>query len=78
MDPACAGVGRGMPCRIPMVERDPAAVLLFAWGIALGRGRRSVDIELHALRQRQGLAVVDGVGGAAHVVLPGVRTGFTA
>src|SRR5690606_11752239 len=34
--------------------------------------------ELDALRQRQVARVVDGVGGAAHVVAPGVGTGFAA
>ena len=32
----------------------------------------SPDVEGHALRERQCLAVVDGVGGAAHIGLPGI------
>ena len=55
----------------------------------LGRKRRRVArgaacplssamSKLHALRQRQGRAVVDGVGGAAHIGLPGVGAGLAA
>ena len=36
------------------------------------------DVELDALRERQRGAVVDGVGGAAHVGLPGIGAGFAA
>src|SRR6185503_17163358 len=39
---------------------------------------RSFDVELDPLRQRQGRAVVDGVGGAAHVGAPAVGAGFAA
>ena len=45
---------------------------------SLGPRRSGVDVELHALGQRQGRAVVDRVGGAAHVGLPGVRAGLAA
>ena len=44
--------------------------------------RRRIDdllrghLELDALRQREGLAVVDGVGGAPHIGLPCIRAGF--
>src|SRR5690606_31671521 len=38
----------------------------------------SIDVEGHALRQRQRLRIVDGVGSAAHVSLPGVRAGLPA
>src|SRR4051812_42542679 len=38
----------------------------------------SGDVELHALRQRQLAAVVDRVGGAAHVRLPAVGARFAA
>jgi sugar lactone lactonase YvrE len=36
------------------------------------------DVEADALREGQVGAVVDGVGGAAHVLLPGVGAGFAA
>ena len=36
------------------------------------------DVELHALGQRQRGAVIDGVGGAAHVGLPGIGAGLAA
>src|SRR5215208_4062269 len=42
------------------------------------RGLDSSDFEADALRQRQARSVVDGVGGATHVGLPGVRAGFAA
>src|SRR5688572_25624652 len=37
-----------------------------------------LDVELHALGERQLLAVVDGVGGAAHISLPGIRARLAA
>lgn len=36
------------------------------------------DVELDALRKRQRPAVIDGVGRAAHIGLPGIRAGFAA
>ncbi|QTK81409.1 Hypothetical protein AT6N2_L0496 [Agrobacterium tumefaciens] len=48
-------------------------------GIEINRNGPSLfDIEGNALRQRQRLGVVDGVGRAAHIGLPGIRTGFTS
>ena len=38
----------------------------------------SAHVERDALREREGFAVVDGVGGAAHVAFPGVGAGFAA
>ena len=38
----------------------------------------SVDVEADALGEGQVGAVVDGVGGAAHVLFPGVGAGFAA
>ena len=38
----------------------------------------SADVEADALGERKVGAVVDGVGGAAHVLLPGVGAGFAA
>src|SRR5215207_7378017 len=37
-----------------------------------------IDVELHALRQRQGSAEIDRVGGPAHIGLPGVGAGLAA
>src|SRR5438128_10999404 len=37
-----------------------------------------LNVEAHALRERQGARVVDGVGGAAHVGLPGVAAGLAS
>src|SRR5690606_13309871 len=34
--------------------------------------------ELDALRERQFARIIDGVGGAPHVVLPGIRAGLAA
>ena len=36
----------------------------------------SGHIKLYALSQREGLPIVDGVRGPAHVTFPGVRSGF--
>src|SRR5688572_24504237 len=38
--------------------------------------RSALDVEGHALGQRQGGGVFDGVGGAAHVGLPAVGAGL--
>ncbi|MDT5201298.1 MAG: hypothetical protein QOH34_2820, partial [Mycobacterium sp.] len=40
--------------------------------------RGPVSAEVHTLGQRQFAGVVDGVGGTAHIGLPGVRTGLAA
>src|SRR5207237_1290880 len=51
--------------------------------IRVSRGRReascrSPDVELDALGERQAASIVHGVGGAAHIGLPGIRAGFAA
>ena len=40
--------------------------------------RSRIHVEADALRQRQVAAVVDSVGGPAHIGLPGVGTGLAA
>ncbi|MDA4805002.1 hypothetical protein NY486_03725, partial [Enterobacter hormaechei] len=42
------------------------------------QGYRSVDVEGNPLGQWQCLGIIDGVCGAAHIGLPGIRAGFAA
>jgi len=37
-----------------------------------------LHVELNTLCQRQGPAIIDRIGRAAHIALPGIRTAFTA
>ena len=44
---------------------------------ASNRDPPGLHLEFDALRQRQGAAVVDRVGGTAHIRFPRIRAGFT-
>ena len=46
--------------------------------MGLAVGIRLADIEANPLGERKLAAEIDGAGDAAHIALPGVRTGFTA
>src|SRR4051794_7164896 len=46
--------------------------------VGVETSRFCLNVKRNALRQRQILAVVDRVGGAAHVVFPGVGAGFAS
>ena len=61
-------------------QRQPMAAFVFNRGDAFmsARYRFGLEIKFDALGQGEVGAVVDGVGLAAHVGLPGIRTGFPA
>ena len=58
---------------LPMAP-PPMMAIGAPWGLAV----MGSDVEAHALREGKGVAVVDGVGCAAHVALPGVGARFAA
>ena len=61
-------------------QRQPTAAFVFNCGDAFmsARYRFGLEVKFDALGQGEVGAVVDGVGLAAHVGLPGIRTGFPA
>ena len=86
-DPAEAGNGvslyPGMQAEVMIVSgaRTVLDYLLAPWTARCARIEAmtvSIVAELDALSQRQFVGVVDGVGGAPHVGLPGVGAGFAA
>ena len=61
-------------------QRQPVAAFVFNRGDAFmsARYRFGLEVKFDALSQGEVGAVVDGVGLAAHVGLPSIRTGFPA